>query len=66
MPIHGPLTPRMAAIGLALLPLFTSAADIEAYRKALAAGDPQVAQALADFRRSQTERVLARPDPRLP
>jgi len=32
----------------------------------LAAGDPQVAQALADFRRSQTERVLARPDPRLP
>ena len=26
----------------------------------LAAGDPQVAQALADFRRSQTERVLAR------
>ena len=32
----------------------------------LATGDPQVAQALADFRRSQTERVLARPDPRLP
>jgi 5-(carboxyamino)imidazole ribonucleotide mutase len=32
----------------------------------LAASDPQVAQALADFRRSQTERVLARPDPRLP
>lgn len=32
----------------------------------LATSDPQVAQALADFRRSQTERVLARPDPRLP
>jgi 5-(carboxyamino)imidazole ribonucleotide mutase len=32
----------------------------------LAADDPQVARALADFRRSQTERVLAKPDPRLP
>jgi 5-(carboxyamino)imidazole ribonucleotide mutase len=32
----------------------------------LAADDAQVAGALADFRRSQTERVLAKPDPRLP
>ena len=31
----------------------------------LAADDPQVARALDDFRRSQTERVLAKPDPRL-
>ena len=30
----------------------------------LALGDPAVARALADFRRSQTERVLASPDPR--
>ena len=31
----------------------------------LAADDPQVARALDDFRRSQTERVLAKPDPRV-
>ena len=30
----------------------------------LALNDPNVARALADFRRSQTERVLASPDPR--
>lgn len=30
----------------------------------LALHDPRVASALADFRRSQTEQVLARPDPR--
>ncbi|MCE3003476.1 MAG: 5-(carboxyamino)imidazole ribonucleotide mutase [Xanthomonadaceae bacterium] len=30
----------------------------------LALHDPGVAQALADFRRSQTEQVLAKPDPR--
>jgi ankyrin repeat protein len=56
MPIHGPLTPRLAAIGLALLPVFTSAADIEAYRKALAADDRQllVAMLRADAGRTPT------------
>ena len=32
----------------------------------LALNDPAVARALADFRRAQTERVLAAPDPREP